>query len=389
MFVEGPGTGTVQIRLVESSVKGTASLKAQKASSTEASPRLRPPSTPGHVAVRRARELLGRQPNVLALLALIAVTWTIFGIGGSGFLGSFNLYSVGQLAARDAVLGMAQVLLVVTARMNLGLGSIGAICASLLGYMLVSASLPLPVGLVCVAVVAVLASLLMGVVELLTGLNAFIVTLAFLSAYGGGALFLTKGQQYQIASPTLLRLGSGTFLISSVCPLVVVAVICAIVLWFIYNKSTLGWKMLSVGANTCAARASGVNVARVVLASYALSGLFVAVAAVMESSYQLNVNANVGSDWLLPSFIAPILGGAALVGGEVSIGGIMLAALFYDSLQSGLTILNVPSYWLDLAQGLVLLVAVVLNQARRSRRLHSRRVVAALPRLPGDEVATV
>ncbi len=89
----------------------------------------------------------------------------------------------------------------------------------------------------------------------------------------------------------------------------------------------------------------------------------------MESSYELSVNANVGSDWLLPSFVAVVLGGVTLTGGDITIGGILLAAVFFDSPQSGLTILNVSSYWLaNLAEGLVLLAAVIIDQLRRNRR---------------------
>ncbi|MHB1599579.1 MAG: ABC transporter permease [Acidimicrobiales bacterium] len=322
---------------------------------------------------RLVRLLVSGQSSVVGLVLLIVVTWTVFGTVGSGFLTSFNLYSIGQLAARDAVLGMAQAILVVMARMNLAVGSVGAICVSLLGYMLVVAHIALPVAILVIVVAGVLASLVMGIVELKTGLSSFIVTLAFLSAYGGGALLITRNANYEITSSVLDRLGSGTFLSAAICPLVAVAVICGVVVWLVYNKTAIGWKMLAVGANERAARASGVNAPRVLLAGYALSGLLCAVAALMESSYELNVNASIGTNWLLPSFIAVVLGGVALAGGDITVAGILLAALFYDSLQSGLTILNVPSYWLDLAEGLVLLAAVVADQMRRNRQRRGRR----------------
>jgi ribose/xylose/arabinose/galactoside ABC-type transport system permease subunit len=257
--------------------------------------------------------------------------------------------------------------------MNLALGSVGAICVSLLGYMLVSARISLPLTLLAVAAAGVIASVIMGVVELKTGLSSFIVTLAFLSAYGGGALLVTRGDNFQISTAALDSLGSGTFLSAAICPLVVVALICAVVIWVIYNRTSFGWKSLAIGANERAARASGVNAARVLLGAYALSGLLAALAAVMESSYELSVNANVGSDWLLPSFVAVVLGGVTLTGGDITIAGIALAAVFFDSLQSGLTILNVSSYWLNLAEGLVLLVAVIVDQLRRNRRGRGRR----------------
>ena len=307
------------------------------------------------------------ETSAFGLVLLIALTWTAFTIAGSGFLGSFNLYSIGQLAARDAVLGMAQAMLVAAARMNLAVGGIGAVCTSLLGYLLVSVGAPLWLAIPVILGVGALAAALMGLAELTTGLSSFVVTLAFLSVYSGGALLVTGGRQFQITSQALTALGNGTLLSPAICPLVGVAVACGALCWLLYFRNSLGWKILAVGANERAARVSGVNVSRVVLAAYGLSGLLCAVASIMNASYELNVNAGFGSDWLLPSFIAAVLGGVALTGGEVSVVGILLAALFYDSLQSGLTIVNVPSYWIELPQGLVLLVAVLLDQTRRRR----------------------
>ena len=327
-----------------------------------------------------ARALVGDQGPVVGLIVLIALTWTVFGVINSSFTSSFNLYGIGQLAARDAVLGMAQAALVVMARMNLAVGSVGGICVSLLGWMLVSVHASLPLTLLAVAAAGVTASLIMGIVELKSGLSSFIVTLAFLSAYGGGALLFTRSANYQITDPTLNALGNGTFLSEAICPLVVVALVCAGAVWLVYNRTSFGWKMLAIGANERAARASGVNTGRVLLGAYALSGLLCALAAVMESSYELSVNASVGQDWLLPSFVTVVLGGMTLTGGDIAIGGILLAAAFFDSLQSGLTILNVSSYWLELAEGLVLLAAVIADQLRRGRRGRARpRRAVAVP----------
>jgi ribose transport system permease protein len=321
----------------------------------------------------RAVALVADQGPAVGLIMLIVLTWTVFGAINGSFVSSFNLYGIGQLAARDAVLGMAQAALVVMGRMNLALGSVGAICVSLLGYMLVSARISLPLTLLVVAAAGVIASVIMGLVELRSGLSSFIVTLAFTSAYGGGALLFSRSANFQITNSTLSALGSGTFLSQAICPLVVVALICGGVIWVIYSRTSFGWKSLAIGANERAARASGVNAGSVLLAAYALSGLLAALAAVMESSYELSVNANVGADWLLPSFVAVVLGGVTLTGGDITVGGILLAAVFFDSLQSGLTILNVSSYWLNLAEGLVLLVAVIADQARRNRRGRLRR----------------
>ena len=328
----------------------------------------------------RAVALVADQGPAVGLIVLIILTWTVFGVINGSFVSSFNLFGIGQLAARDAVLGMAQAALVVMGRMNLAVGSVGAICVSLLGYMLVSANIALPLTLLVVAAAGVTASVIMGVVELRSGLSSFIVTLAFASAYGGGALprqpqrelpdhelGTERARQRHVPQRGDLPAGGrGADL--------------RVVTWVIYNRTSFGWKSLAIGANERAARASGVNAGSVLLGAYALSGLLAALAAVMESSYELSVNASVGSDWLLPSFVVVVLGGVTLTGGDITIAGILLAAVFFDSLQSGLTILNVSSNRLNLAEGLVLLVAVIADQARRNRRgrlRRSRAVVAA------------
>jgi ribose/xylose/arabinose/galactoside ABC-type transport system permease subunit len=201
--------------------------------------------------------LVADQGPAVGLILLIAVTWTVFGVINGSFVSSFNLYGIGQLAARDAVLGMAQAALVVMGRMNLAVGSVGAICVSLLGYMLVSANISLPLTLLVVAAAGVIASVIMGIVELRSGLSSFIVTLAFTSAYGGGALLFSRSANFQITNSALNALGSGTLFSEAICPLVVVALICGGIIWVIYNRTSFGWKSLAIGANERAARASG------------------------------------------------------------------------------------------------------------------------------------
>ena len=84
---------------------------------------------------------------------------------------------------------------------------------------------------------------------------------------------------------------------------------------------------------------------------------------------------SLGTDWLLSAFIVPILGGTMLTGGAVSVGGALVAALFLESINSGLVSLNVAAYWQQLAQALILLVAVIADQTGRSRRLRAKNEV--------------
>jgi ribose transport system permease protein len=134
----------------------------------------------------------------------------------------------------------------------------------------------------------------------------------------------------------------------------------------------MGWKMLAVGANERAAIASGVQVRRVVLCAFALSGLLCAVAGLMETVRFGAALPNLGEDWILPAFVIPVLGGSAMRGGSVSIVGTLLGAVFLMSIGVGMGSMNLPTYWTPAAQGVVLLAAVVLDERRR-RSQHRRR----------------
>lgn len=317
-----------------------------------------------------ARRAVGKWSTspVAGLLPLIIGTWIVFAAIGHGFLSSFNINSLTQLAAEDIVIGFAQAALLVLARMNLAVGGIGVAVVACCGFLATSTSLPLALVFVIGLIVGAAAGAVIAVAELRSGLSSFIVTLAFLSIFTGGVLLATKAVHYRIASSGLSKFGNGNLFTPYLSPLLAVAVIVGILLWLLYFRSGLGWRSLAVGANERAAAASGVDVRRVVLAGYVISGLLCAVAGIMEMSRLAEASPATGAAWLFPSFIGPVLGGVALSGGEMSIGGIFLGALFYDSISSGLVILNVSTYWLDLAQGLVLLGALLLGQLRTAGR---------------------
>jgi len=313
-----------------------------------------------------------RTGRVLPLAALCAVTWVVFVAVGDGFLSSFNVNSLTQLVSQGVVIGLAQAVLMVLGRINLAVGGVGVTVVGVIGLLSTHTVLPLGVVLLTALAVGALAGALMAAVEFLSGLSSFVVTLAFLSVYQGGVLLATQATHYPISSSTLLTLGNGNFVSPYVSPLLVIALAAAALLWLVYFRTAVGWKSLAVGANERAAAVSGINVRRTVLFGYVLSGLLSGLAAVMETARLAEASPSTGGDWLLLSFIGPLLGGVALSGGRMSIGGILLGSAFYGSIFSGLVIMNVSTYWLTLAQALVLLAALLLGQLsglRLPRRL--------------------
>lgn len=314
--------------------------------------------------------------RILSLLALTVLAWLAFALLGRGFLSSFTLYALTQAVAIGAVVGFAQAALLVLGRINLAVGGVGVVVSALVGLLDNYTNLPLLWIVVLAIGTGAVAGAIMALVEIKSGLNSFVVTLAFLSVYQGGVLLLTQAAHYQINIPQLLSIGNDPIGLPWLSPLLIIAVVAAALLWVFYFRTVPGWKSRAVGANQRAAEASGINAPRIVLLGYVVSGALSAVAAIMVTAQLADSSPTTGGDWLLLSFVGPLLAGVLLTGGTISIWGIVVGALFYGSIFSGFAVLNVPTYWLTLLQAVVLLVALVLGQAkiRRRRRQSSPRL---------------
>lgn len=315
------------------------------------------------------------QSTVGGLVILTAVSWVIYGCAGDGFLSSFNLFTLSQTASETAVIGFAQLVVIVIGRLNLAVGAVGAAVVMTTGWLVGVAGVPPVIGCVLGLGLGTAAGAVMGWLELVTGLSSFIVTLAVASIYVGLVLILSGGNAISAMPPMITNIGSNQLVIPSLSLLLIPAVIILAGLWYLYHRSRWGWQMLAVGANQRAAELSGVSLRRIVIGSFALSGLLSAVAAIMEMTRVASALPSLGTSWLLLAFIVPILGGTSLAGGSVSLAGALVAAIFIESINSGLVSLNISAYWQEFAQAIVLLVAVLTDEARRRRAMRRPRSV--------------
>jgi ribose transport system permease protein len=122
--------------------------------------------------------------------------------------------------------------------------------------------------------------------------------------------------------------------------------------------------MLAVGANRRAAELSGIPVGRTLQTGHALSGLLAGLVGVLSVARLASALPSIGSDWVLPSFLAPVLGGTLLSGGVVSVAGTLLGGVLVESITNGLNLLQVNSFWVLFFQGIVLLLAVFIDRLR-------------------------
>ncbi|WP_192564472.1 ABC transporter permease [Pseudomonas gozinkensis] len=314
------------------------------------------------------RSLTLEHGNLIGLTLIIVGFWIFFALQAPGFVSNFNIFVLLRSLSIDVVIGFSTMVVLATGGMNLAIGSIGVCAVMFSGYLMQICGISAVPAVVAGLALGIVLGWINGMVIVRTGVSAFIVTLATTSLYSGAMLILTKAQIYN-----QIPLGFATFArmqVGVVPVLLLVALAVGLGLLVLFRYSVLGREILSTGANARAAELSGVRVNRVIVFVHSLSGFLAALAGILLLSRLGAAMPSIGQDWLLPSFLAPVLGGTLLAGGFVSVVGTVLGALLVATIRSGLLVMQVGSFWLQLFLGLILLFALFIE---RYRTLYSAR----------------
>ncbi|WLP56618.1 ABC transporter permease [Agrobacterium fabrum] len=307
--------------------------------------------------------------NEFGLILLIVVFAVIFGVAAGGFLSPFNLFTLGRSAAINIMIGLSMMAVIVTGGLNLAVGAIGVSAAMACGYLIEVLGVPWPLALIGGLATGAALGFINGWTVIRTGLHSFIITLATMSIFFGVMIFLTRAEAYRGLPPIFAAFGKMK-LATYFSPLLLVTLATALALSFLYRRTVLGREMLASGARPEAAELSGIRVDRIFIACHVLSGLLAALAALMlvtrTGAAIPSMAGQLGQDWLLPAFLGPVLGGTLLQGGKVSVLGTCLGALLVTMLTSGLLLLQLGEFWVQTFLGLLLLLAVLMDKARRS-----------------------
>lgn len=303
----------------------------------------------------------------LGLFAVILAFWVVFITFATGFLTQFTMFGLSRSVAVTTIVGLAQMVVLSIGHMNLAVGAIGGMVGIFTGWLMQEQGFPVLAAVAAGLALAALAGWFQGWIIVRTGINSFIVTLGMASVFTGLVFILTKANAYRDLPESFVDFGKARWIEVgwlAISPLLFVAVGAVVAVALLYGRTAIGRRMLATGANVRASHLSGVPVTGVVLFTHALSGLLAGLAGILLVSRLGSALPSVGQDWLLPSFAAPIVGGTLLSGGAVSVVGVFLGALLIESVAVGLTLMNVPSFWIQLFVGLVLLLAVLLDRVR-------------------------
>ncbi len=310
---------------------------------------------PPIAARRRGRSI----PEMAALVVVLIGLIIYFSLASPYFLSANNLINILTAIAVTGILAAPGTMLLIAGQVDLSVGAATALC----GIVLATTAPRLGIigAMVCALLIGILVGVINGTLVTVVGVNSLIVTLGGLAAFRGIAFLTSDGQ-------TVLMLNFGwlgtarPFLNIPVPVLIFLLIATAVFVTLRYT--VLGRSIYAIGANPVAARLVGIRSRTVIFTTFAASGLCAAVAGMLLTSQLSAAVPNAASGLELTVVTAIVLGGASLAGGRGSIVGTLLGLMIIGVLNNGLTLLNVNSYWQQVASGLLLITAVSFDRLR-------------------------
>jgi len=326
------------------------------------------------VAAGKRRAALLR---TVGLVVGLTVLLTVLNAATHGdFLRPGNMINVLRQIAVNAILATGQTFVIITAGIDLSVGSLIALTGVLMAGVMVGHP-NVAVGFTLALLIGIgtggLAGLVNGLPVVRFGLPPFITTLAMLEIARGLAFMYTKGQPIEIDNPVFNFIGGGfvlpglgrLFNIPGVPMPVIVMLFVVLAGSYLLTQTRFGRYVYAIGGNEEAARLSGVNVFGVKLMVYVISGALAGLASLLLAARLNSGIPQSGQGYELQSIAAVVVGGTSLMGGRGSIGGTFVGALLIGVLYNIMNLLNVQSYAQEVVLGAVILIAVLLDQLRR------------------------
>ncbi|MGI5375603.1 substrate-binding domain-containing protein [Streptomyces sp. CA-251387] len=319
-----------------------------------------------------------------ALTALIVLVVAMSALSGD-FLTADNLLNVGVQAAVTAILAFGVTFVIVSAGIDLSVGSVAALSATVLAWSATSEGVPVFLAVLLAVATGIVCGLVNGFLISYGKLPPFIATLAMLSVARGLSLVISQGSP--IAFPdSVSHLGDtlGGWLPVPVLVMVGMGLITA----FVLGRTYIGRSMYAIGGNEEAARLSGLRVKKQKLAIYAFSGLFAAAAGIVLAARLSSAQPQAAQGYELDAIAAVVIGGASLAGGTGKASGTLIGALILAVLRNGLNLLSVSAFWQQVVIGVVIALAVLLDTVRRKAGATPAPAGAGAPGNKGKQAAT-
>ncbi|GHV72737.1 ribose ABC transporter permease [Spirochaetia bacterium] len=299
--------------------------------------------------------------NRYILILLLIVELFVFSRISEYFFTMRNLFSTGLNTSVLGIVAIGQTLCILTSDFDLSVGNTAAFTGIMSAWFFhhTNGNLGLSIGLALLAALCI--GLVNGLLITKARISAFITTMATNFIIGGVIILITHGQAIIVSNKAFGFLGKTTLTgIKIPLPMVIFVLLYIIFAWILKN-TVFGRQLYCVGGNKQAAIISGININRVKIVTFMTSSLMAGFAGIILAARMSAGQITVGSNYPMESIAATVLGGTILAGGSGNIIGTFFGVLVTGILSNGLTMVGVSQAWRDIATGLLLVLAIVLQ----------------------------
>lgn len=303
--------------------------------------------------------------DYLPLMIAFVLILLFFGVTTKHFFAVRNFLNILLYAANVGIMCCTMTLILVSGNIDLSIGSVIAFGGIVLGSTLQRG---VPVGLAILATLA--ACTLTGVYNAIMitriHVNAFITTLAGMQMFRGFAYLITGGKAINIGDAVIKQIGRGY--LGPIPNAVIIMVLLVVLFAFISIYTTFGRRIYVIGGNQQVAYLSGINVTNTMTGLFILNGLMCGITTLVYCSQLGAAMPQNATGFEFDVITAVVLGGTSMAGGKGTIVGSIIGALLIGTLNNGMVMMNVQSYWQDVIGGIVLVIAVIFDIIKNRKR---------------------
>jgi L-arabinose transport system permease protein len=322
-----------------------------------------PKESVGHRArAARTWDLINKSGIVMVFLILFVV----LSLTVPDFLSSRNIQGLLLSVTLIGSISVTMMFVLALGEVDLSVASIVAF-AGVVASTLITTTHSLTLGIAGGVLAGGAVGLVNGVLIARWKINSLIVTLAMMEVVRGLAFITSHGDAVMISEESFFELGGGSFM--GISYPIWSNIVGFVVFGFLLKKTVFGKNVLAVGGNSEAALLAGLPVRRIKITVFVLQGLVTGFAGVMLASRMSLGDPKTSVGLELGVISACVLGGVSLTGGVATISGVLVGVLIMGSVQDAMSLLNVPTFYQYLIRGGILLLAVLFDQYRRSRRV--------------------
>lgn len=298
----------------------------------------------------------------MTLLLVLLLMWGILTILSPYFFTYNNIFNLVRQTSVIAVVAVGMTFVIISGGIDLSVGSIVGASSIIVSLLLIN-GVPIILAVLITLLVCLVLGAISGMFIYEGNVPPFIATLGMMSMARGLALLLSGGKNLTGLPRTFISFAQASIL--GIPMLTIVLIIIMAIAFFVLSRTRFGRNVYTIGSSAEVARLSGINMRVNYYAIYMLNAFLSGVAGIMLTSRLSSGIPTAGNMYELDAIASVVIGGASLSGAEGSVLGTIIGALIMSTLRNGGNLLGVDPFWLRMATGLLIVLAVLFDQVRK------------------------